>query len=139
MALNQFELTIKMFVSVNYDPNVVLHQIKEPWTCSLCFVVMSSEAHLRPSSLERQMKGVMGTRPAAYGFAHPANDGQLVGVGTWWDGRKRWSRGKSGLEGASALATATHLPPADEEGEGRRSRLRRGEASFGENITRQTR
>lgn len=84
------------------------------------------------------MKGVMGTRPAAYRFAHPADDRKFVGVGTWRDGRNRWSRGKSGLEGAAALATAAHLPPADEEGECWGSRLRRGEASFWENVTRQT-
>lgn len=89
--------------------------------------------------LERQVKRVMGTCPAAYRFAHPANDRKFVGIGTWWDGRKRCSRGKSGLEGAAALATATHLPSTDEEGECWRSCLRTGEASFGENITGQTR
>lgn len=61
-----------------------------------------------------------------------------MGVGTWWDGRERCSRGKSGLEGAAALAAAAHLSPADEEGERRRSRLRRGEASFRENVARET-
>lgn len=84
------------------------------------------------------MKGIMGTRPAPHRFAHPADDGQFVGVGTWRDGRKRRSRGKSGLKGAAALATAPHLSPADEEGERRQSRLRRREASFGENVTGQT-
>lgn len=80
------------------------------------------------------MKGVMGTRPAPHRFAHPADDGQFVGVGAWWDGRNGWSRGKSGLEGPAPLATATHLPPANEEGEHRKSRLRGGEAGFGENV-----
>lgn len=80
----------------------------------------------------------MGTSPAAYRFAHPSNDRKFVGVGTWWDGRKRGSRGKSGLEGAAALATATHLAPTNKEGECRRSGLRRSEASFGENVTGQT-
>lgn len=85
------------------------------------------------------MKGVMGTCPAAYRFAHPADDGQFVGVGAWRDGGKGWSRGESGLEGPAALAAATHLPPADEEGEHWNPRLRGGEASFGENVPGQTR
>lgn len=84
------------------------------------------------------MKGVMGPRPAADRFAHPADDGQFVGVGAWRDGGKRRSRGKSGLEGPAALAAAAHFPAADEEGEHRKSRLRRGEAGFGEDVTRQT-
>ena len=84
------------------------------------------------------MKGVMGTGPAAYWFANSANDRKFVGVGTWWDGRKRWSWGKSCLEGAAALAASTHLPTTDDEGERRRSYLRRGEASFREHVPRQT-
>ena len=88
--------------------------------------------------LERQVKGVMGTRPAAHRFAHPADDGQLVGVGTRRHGGEGRSRDEGGLEGPAALATAPHLPPADEEGEHRESRLRGGEASFGENVARQT-
>lgn len=80
----------------------------------------------------------MGTRPAPYRFPHPADDGQFVSVGTWRDGGKRRSRGERGLEGTATLAAATHLPPADEEGEDWRAGLRRGEARFGENIPRET-
>lgn len=80
----------------------------------------------------------MGTRPAADRFAHPADDGQFVGVGAWGDGGKRRGRGESGLERPAALAAAAHLPAADEEGEYRESRLRRGEASFGEDVAGQT-
>ena len=111
--------------------------------CTVCLLLCVESVAVGPccvvvQSLERQVKGVMGTRPAAHRFAHPADDGQFVGVGTRCDGREGWSRGKSGLEGAAALATATHLPPADEEGEHGKSRLRRGEASFGENVPRRT-
>lgn len=80
----------------------------------------------------------MRTRPAAYRFAHSAYDRQLVGIGARWDGSQGWSRGKSGLEGTAALAMAAHLPSANEKGEHCRSHLRRSEASFGENISRQT-
>lgn len=85
------------------------------------------------------MKGVVGTGPAAYRFAHPADDGEFVCVGAWRDGREGRSRGEGGLEGASPLTTAAHLSPTDEEGEDRKSCLRRGEASFGKNITGETR
>lgn len=84
--------------------------------------------------LQRQVKGVMGTCPAAYRFAHPADNRKFVGIYARWDGRQRWSKGKSDLEGAAALTTATHLSSADEEREHRRSWLSRGKASFGENI-----
>lgn len=142
MALNDFELTIKTSVSVNQGPNVVL-SLDDKKTVLEIFnyehiitninrgLVFNSQPVLLFCSdtipslrLERQMKGVMRTRPAAYRFAHSANDRKFVGVGTWWDGRKRWSRGKSGLEGAAALATSTHLSPADDEGECRGSCLR---------------
>lgn len=78
----------------------------------------------------------MGTTPSPYGSAHSANDRKFVGVGTGWDSRRGWRRSKTGLEGAAALAAAAHLPPADEEGEGRGSGLRRGEPSLGEHVTR---
>lgn len=99
-------------------------------------ITLNGSNSLRPS--KRQVKGVMGTRPAAHGFPHSADDGQLVGVGTWWDGRQGGSRGKSGLEGTAALAAAAHLPPTDEKREDWRSYVRRCKASFGENVTRQT-
>lgn len=77
----------------------------------------------------------MGTRPTAYRFSHPANNRKFVRVGTWWDGRKRCSWSKGGLEGATTLTTATHLASTNEKGEGWWSCLRRGEASFGENVS----
>lgn len=80
----------------------------------------------------------MGAGPPADRFAHSADDGQFVGVGTWRDGRKRRGRGEVGLEGAAALAAPAHLSPANQEGEHRQSCGRGGEASFGENVSGQT-
>lgn len=80
----------------------------------------------------------MGAGPAPHRFAHSADHRQLVGVGSWRNGRKRRGQSKRGLKGAAALASPTHLPSTNDEGEHRRSGVMRGEAGFGENVSSQS-
>lgn len=80
----------------------------------------------------------MGAAPAPHRFAHSADHRQFVGVGPRRNGRKRRGQSKSGLKGAAALASPTHLPSTDDEGEHGGAGVRRGEAGFRENVSGQT-
>lgn len=94
-----------------------------------------SKCHIHSAwILKRQVKRVMGTRPAAHRFADSPDDRQLVGVSTRREGSKRWSWSKARLE-APSLTASPHLPPANDERESRRSSLRQRETGFRKNVS----
>ena len=82
---------------------------------------------------KRQVQRIVGAGPAAHRLADASNDGQLMGVGARRQSGQP-SRGAEARLEASPLATATHLPSVDEEGEGGGACLWRWEAGFGEDV-----